>query len=454
MEKNTEKNKEKSTLKSYNPTTRDVLAELPIASTQELNSMVVKSHEAQKKWGQLPAKARIDLIQGGYDVLTKNKEQIIQLIHDEMGKTLDEAKKEVDNYCVAIPRLGEEMLKALEPIKNSDGNFETTTYFDPLGVCASITPWNYPLGMPHNLIIPSLMAGNTVIFKPSEEVPMVGCKYAEFLNEVLPKDVLQVAIGTGEQGAQLTKSDVQLITFTGSQATGKKILKTAADDIKRVILELGGKDPLIVVEDADLDKAAQFTAMNAFRNAGQVCVSTERIYVMESVADDFIEKLIAETKNITVGHMIHKKQKDHVIRQVKEAISGGAKVIYGTLNEDETNYFSPMILENVTHEMDIMKDETFGPVTCIYRVQSEEQAIELANLGDYALAGAVFSKDIKRAQHIARQLNPGMIGINRGPGGVKGSPWVGAKQSGYGFHGSVEGHRQFTQVRIVTAPLS
>ena len=443
-----------STLNTFNPTTGELLKELPITTTSQIKEIVTQSHTAQKTWGSLSFEQRAEMIQKGCQLILEKKEEMAQLIHTEMGKTLDEALKEVQHYCGSIENLCREVREATAPETKNDGNIETHIFHDPLGVCASITPWNFPLGMPHTLMIPSLLAGNTVVFKPSEEVPLIGLKYAEFLNTALPQDVLQVVIGTGEQGKQLVESDVQLITFTGSQATGKKIQETASRQLKRTLLELGGKDPLIVTEKADIHAAAQFAATNSFRNAGQVCVSTERIYVVETVADQFISLLKKHTADIQIGSMIHKRQKDHVIHQVKDALSKGAELTYGQLCEDDKNFQEPLILEKVNHDMEIMQEETFGPVACIMRVPSTQKAIELSNQSQFALGAVVFSQDIEEAQEIARQLESGMVGINQYSRGAKGCAWVGAKQSGYGFHGSKEGHRQFTQLRIVSHPAS
>lgn len=441
-------------LRSYNPTTKELLAELPVTTTSEIDEMVKNSHRAQKSWGERPIEERAQFILKGYERLKENREEMVTLIHSEMGKTLKEAHREFDGYTGGIKNLMSEVIESLKPSVNNDGVTETTTYRDPLGVCASITPWNFPLGMPHTLMMPSLAAGNTIIFKPSEEVPLIGLKYVECLNQTLPKGVLQVVIGAGEQGKYLVESDVQLITFTGSQATGKSILSSGGKELKRVLLELGGKDPLIVLNDADVEKATTFAVNNSFRNAGQVCVSTEKIYVEEAIYDNFVGKLIEKAQNVELGHMIHHKQKTHVVNQVKEAIAEGAQIVFGELDESDSNYFSPVVLTDVTPEMNIMVDETFGPVACVQKVSSTEEAMELANRGNYALGGVIFSSDTEKAKTLSRGMKAGMVGINKAVGGAKGSPWVGAGQSGFGFHGSPEGHRQFTQLRIVSCPLN
>jgi acyl-CoA reductase-like NAD-dependent aldehyde dehydrogenase len=434
-------------LKSLSPHNGEVLAELDITTNDQIDEIVKKSHAAQKEWGAKTTKERADIVVKAYEKITENMDELVKLIHQEMGKTEAEALGEVKYYAGNIQNMANEVIEALESESTTANGATTTTYYDPLGVCASITPWNFPMGMPHTLMMPSLMAGNTVIFKPSEEVTLIGLKYAELLNQTLPQDVLQVVVGAGEQGKYLVESDVQLITFTGSQATGKHILASAGKDLKRVLLELGGKDPLILNDDADIEAAAKFAANNSFRNAGQVCVSTEQIFVLESQAEEFMTHLKKFAEGVKIGSMINSRQQDHVKKQVKEALDQGAKLEYG---DPEADKLQPIILSNVSPKMNIMIDETFGPVACVHVVKSAAEAVEIANATEYALGGVVFGQDKEKARAIGRKLNAGMVGINRGVGGVKGSPWVGAGKSGYGYHGSEGGHRQFAQVRILT----
>lgn len=436
-----------TTLKTFNPATGELIKELEITSKQAIEEMVIKAHQAQKTWGARSLQDRASCVVKAMDEVKKNKQELADLIHLEMGKTPKEALAEVEHYSSGIDRMAQEVIDALTPTTKTVGNVTTTTYYDPLGVCASITPWNFPMGMPHTLMMPSLMAGNTVLFKPSEEVPLIGLKYAELLNKSLPQDILQVVIGAGEQGKILVEADVQLITFTGSQTTGKHILQSAGKDLKRVLLELGGKDPLIVLDDADLEAAAQFAANNSFRNTGQVCVSTEQIFVMKKQESAFLELLKKYAADIKLGSMIHKKQKEHVLKQVKEAVQEGAKLEHGNIN---TTTIEPMILSQLKPSMNIMVDETFGPVACVVGVDSPEEALEISNQTNYALGGVIFSKDVEKAKKLGRQMKAGMVGINKSCGGAPGSPWVGAGQSGYGFHGSANGHRQFTQLRILS----
>ena len=281
----------------------------------------------------------------------------------------------------------------------------------------------------------------------------------KLLKKHLPTDVVQIIHGDEAQGRALVGADVQLIAFTGSRAAGQNILAEAGKDLKRVILELGGKDPLIVLDDADLDAAAEFAVTNSFRNAGQVCVSTERIYVEEKVANRFEELVREKTAALKVGPgteegaqigpMIDAGQRDHVLAQIDAAKSAGATVLAGG-GASTGNFIQPTVLTGVTHDMAVMSEETFGPVVGIQRVSSDEEAITAANDSPYGLGASVFGGDLDRAERVARRLTAGMVGINKGCGGASGSPWVGARQSGYGYHSGREGHRQFAQVRVVS----
>jgi acyl-CoA reductase-like NAD-dependent aldehyde dehydrogenase len=352
----------------------------------------------------------------------------------------------------------EEMVEALTPETVDDGRARSTVYHDPLGVVGAITPWNFPMSMPSWMVVPALAAGNAVVLKPSEETPLCGQAYADALNEVLPTDVLVVVHGADEQGKALVRSDVDMIAFTGSREVGKHILREASATLKRVVLELGGKDPMIVLDDADLAKAAEFAAFNSFRNAGQVCVSTERIFVLDSVADEFERALADLTAAMTpgsglddadVGPMVNARRRDHVLAQIEAAVGAGARVLAGGDGHHD-NFVTPTALADVTDDMAIGRAETFGPVACVTRVATVDEAVRRANDTPFGLGAVVFGGDEERTAAVARRLKAGMVGVNRAVGGAAGTPWVGARESGFGFHKSRDGHRQFAQTRVLT----
>ncbi len=446
-------------LESINPATGEVVGSVPITPTDAIAGIVEKARTAQKSWNELGLDKRIEILRPAAKRLAEEAPEIGKLMTSEMGKSTPEAQGEASYTADKFATELEEAADAFAPEIIEDESVKSTLYRDPLGVSVAITPWNFPELMPQQCILPSLVAGNTVIFKPSEDTPLTGQAYADVLNEFLPEGVLQVVHGADDQGKELVDSDINLVAFTGSRAVGAKILTACGPDLKRVILELGGKDALVVLDDADLESASDFAVHNSFRNAGQVCVSTERIYVHEKVADDFEALVIEKTKalkqgdptdeSVNVGPMVHSSQRDIVLAQLEEALNDGAVLRCGGGSHD--NYIEPTVLTGCNHDMRIMHDETFGPICCIQRVNNDEEAIQLANETPYGLGGAVFG-ETEHAIKVARQLTPGMVGINKACGGAQGTPWVGACQSGYGYHSGRDGHRQFTQVRMVSVP--
>ncbi len=447
-----------TTLKSYNPATGDVVGEVPVTPPADVTALVARARAAQPAWAALGLEGRAAVLRRTAALFEARTDEHAELMTREMGKPLREARAEARRLS-AIDHELDEIVAALQPEVIEDARLRSTIYHDPLGVVGAITPWNFPMSMPAWMILPALAAGNTVVFKPSEETPLCGQAYADTLDQVLPDDVLIVVHGADEQGKAVVASDVDMIAFTGSREVGKLILREAAGTLKRVVLELGGKDPMIVLEHADIEKAARFAAANSFRNAGQVCVSTERIFVMEPVAEAFESALarLAAAMNVgdglegsDLGPMVNARQRDHVLAQVDAAISAGATVLSGGEGHHD-NYVVPTVLANVTDDMDIARIETFGPVACVTRVSSTDEAVARANDTPFGLGAVVFGEDRAETDEVARRLTAGMIGVNRSAGGLPGTPWVGARESGFGFHKSPDGHKQFTQTRVVTA---
>ena len=448
------------TLESLNPATGEVVGDVPITPVEDIPEIVSRARAAQSEWKAIGLEGRVELLRPIAERLADESKRIGNLITSEMGKSTREAQGEASYGATQFTPELESAFDAFQPEELSDDTTRSVLYRDPLGVSAAITPWNFPMLMPQQCILPSLVAGNTVVFKPSEETPLVGQAYADILNEFLPDDVLQVVHGADEQGKALVASDIDLVVFTGSRAVGSKILTACGPDLKRVVLELGGKDALIVLEDANIDAAASYAVQNSFRNSGQVCVSTERIYVEDGVADDFENLVVEKTKkwkqgnptdeSVKIGPMVSSEQRDIVLAQLEQALKDGAVLRCGGGTND--NYIEPTVLTGCSHDMQIMHDETFGPVCCIQRFKGDAEAIALANETPYGLGGAVYG-ETQHAMNVARQLTPGMIGVNKACGGAEGTPWVGACQSGYGYHSGRDGHRQFTQVRVVSIPI-
>ncbi len=449
-----------STLKSYNPSTGELVGEVPVTQQKHIPQMIEESRRVQPEWARMGHSDRHELLLKAFRDIKEREEELASLITREMGKPIREGLIEAGSLTSHIEEELSEIETAVAPETFKDEKSSSTVYRDPLGVCAAITPWNFPLSMPSWMVVPALATGNVVLLKPSEETPLCGQIFVDILNKHLPPHVLKVIHGADEQGKKLVNSNVDLIAFTGSRETGKDILRSASQTFKRVVLEMGGKDPLIILESADLQKAAKFAAFNSFRNCGQVCVSTERIFVPEQLAEQF-ESLLVKVVNelelgdglketTTLGPMVNSKQRDHVLAQIEEAVSDGAVILHGGSGHHD-NFIEPTVLTKITESMSIARDETFGPVACITPVSSVEEAIQKANATPFGLGAAVFGEDTEETSSVARQLTAGMVGINQGVApGVRGTPWIGARESGFGFHKSKDGHRQFTQARVVT----
>lgn len=440
-------------LTSYNPSTGETLGQLPISSDDHITETVAQAQKALKQWKAAPIGDRVRRIKAAYAQIKPYASELSELLSQEMGKDLRRARGEVEGGIFTGGYHAESAQKALA--KKSLGH-GTELHYKALGVVAVISPWNYPVMMANNLIVPALVAGNTVVLKPSEETPLIAHAFFKHLVAHLPEGVFNIIHGDGRVGEALVKSDVQLIAFTGSQNVGKHIMAHAATNLKRLVMELGGNDPMIVLEDADIEQAAGFAVASSFENAGQMCTSTERIYVDQRIAERFEQRVVEiarqyqvgpwDQANVNIGPIINVKQHQKILSHIQDAKNKGARILLGSC-EYEAPYIQPTVVADLTPDMAMSKEETFGPVVAIGRFESIEHAIELANNSNYGLGACVFG--YKHAEEVANQLEAGMIGINQGPGGAGDAPWVGAKQSGFGFHGSAEGHRQFSQITVI-----
>lgn len=439
---------------SYDPSNGDKIGEVAVSHPEQIQKKVFLAHEAAIGWRDLGLDGRLALLKKAWAGAEPHIHELAELMSREMGKDIQRSTGEANGTVFGGPYIAQEAMDALRP-KSTGGR--TTIEYRPLGVVAVISPWNYPLAMANNLIVPGLMAGNPVVFKPSEETPLVADSFVKILNRVLPQHILQIVHGDGQQGRTLVESQVNLIAFTGSQAVGKDIMARAASGVKRLVMELGGNDPMIVLNDADIGSAARFAVASSFENAGQMCTSTERIYVDEQIADKFETQVTAiasgyktgpwDMPGVNIGPIVNKKQHAMIIDHILDAETKGARVLLGGSGQSQP-YIQPTVVADMTPDMIMEKDETFGPVIAMSRFKTVEEAVQRANDSSYGLGAVVFGK--KEAQAVADRLEAGMVGINQGVGGGGNAPWVGAKQSGFGFHGSPEGHRQFSQVRVVS----
>jgi len=405
----------------------------------------------------MPLKERIDLLRKGLAEIGKHSEKLANLITEEMGKPIGEAKEEMQ-FAVDKSAYLDLLESSLKPIHHGKSNVVVR---QALGVVTVLSPWNFPCDEILLLVLPALGSGNTVIVKPSEVTPETGALTVNTLASVLPKGVLQLAQGDGTVGAALVQHpDVDMIAMTGSSATGKRILETAAPQMKRFVLELGGKDPMIVFSDCiDVKKAASDAVTYSLSNSGQVCCSIERVYVADSIYDDFCAAAQeaatsfqvgnGKDPNNQVGPLVSKLQRDIVKEQVEDAVQKGAKLLYQSGIPDGENgwYFPVTVLSDVQDGMKVYREETFGPVVCVSKFDdSESAAVQLANDTEYGLASSVYTKDLEKATRVAGQIDAGQVGINcyALENMDVGCPWVGHKASGFGYHSGKEGFHNFS----------
>ncbi|MDH5896802.1 aldehyde dehydrogenase family protein [Vibrio splendidus] len=441
-------------IQSFDPSNGELLGEVNHTSAEEVTQTIHKAKAAQKAWRKLSMNERVLTIIKAYQQLDKYEESLSQLLAREMGKDIRRATGEATGAIYMGQHYAEDAQRALNTRKLSGS---TELQYRPLGVVGVISPWNYPVMMANNLIVPALVAGNSVILKPSEETPLIAEAFFGELQKYLPENVLTVMQGDGETGKALVEGDIQMIAFTGSKATGQYIMRRAASKVKRLVMELGGKDPMIVMRDANLEQAARFAVAGSFENSGQMCTSIERIYVDDRIAEKFEQRVTEianmyqigpwDMPNVNVGPIINATQHGKIVDQLKDAKQKGATFLLGGSEQPE-RYIRPTVITGMTAEMKLETEETFGPVVAISRYSDIEDAIERANASEYGLGAVVFGN--QGVNDVADELDAGMVGINQGQGGSGDAPWVGAKQSGLGYHGSVDGHRQFAQVKVVS----
>lgn len=447
-------------INDLNPSTGELIEKIKISSPGEVASSVKLARKAVKLWSEIPLKSRISSLRKIIKDLSLDSENIAKNISLEMGKILKESNFEVFSALDSIEKnidISENTLRT-EVFKNDITITEIQRI--PLGIVAVITPWNFPFEIPIALIVPALLAGNSIIFKPSEFTPLTGKIIFEVFNKNLPKGVINLVQGAEEVGEILLQSDIDMVAFVGSREIGRKIMKECSNRFTRMILELGGKDPMIVLKDADLKKAAEFAVKSSIRNCGQICTSVERIYVDETIYAKFEKLVFDEIKKIKVGSiydnadlgpMANETQRTIVLKQVEDARKKGARVLFGGNKIERRGYFiEPALIVDTSEKLDVMTEITFGPVVAIQKVKNTDEAIEKANKSRLGLGATIWTKNHKRALEVASKIEAGMIGINKEANGVPGTPLIGIKESGYGFFGGSEGLKQFTHPKKIT----
>jgi acyl-CoA reductase-like NAD-dependent aldehyde dehydrogenase len=448
---------------SLDPRTGEVVGSYPVHGPAEVGARVTAARTAAAWWAGLGFEGRKTRLDAWRKLIVRRVEELATLMSTETGKPADDARLELVLVIDHLHWAAGNAERVLRRRKVGAGmlmiNQVATVEYQPQGVVGVIGPWNYPVFTPMGSIAYALAAGNAVVFKPSEYTPGVGVWLAESFAEIVPEQpVLSVVTGAGETGAALCRSGVDKLAFTGSAATGRRVMAACAETLTPVLMECGGKDALIVDTDADLNAAVDAAVWGAMANAGQTCAGVERVYVVDSLADEFVEKFAARTRKLRsgshpgadLGPMTMPSQVDVVAGHIADAIERGGRVVVGGVDSVRAPYVEPVVLADVPEDSLAVTDETFGPTVVINRVRDADEAVERANASRYALGAAVFAK--ARGQELAGRLRAGMVSVNSvlSFAAVPALPFGGSGDSGFGrIHGE-DGLREFTRVQSVT----
>jgi acyl-CoA reductase-like NAD-dependent aldehyde dehydrogenase len=449
-----------------NPATGEIIATVPNNTPEQVAEIVARARMAQPQWAATGFDVRGAVLRRCQQWVIDNTERVVETISSETGKTYEDALIAEVSYIVhafrfwakKAPRyLADQRIRSNSPYAFGR---KLVVRYEPMGVAGVIGPWNYPLSNSFGDCIPALAAGNAVALKPSDLTPLTGLLMAEMFAECgLPPDVYNVVTGDGATGAALIDA-VDVVMFTGSTATGKRVMERAAQTLTPVSLELGGKDPMIVLADADLERAANTAVFAGLQNSGQTCISVERVYVEEPVYDEFLAKVTAKVGELRqaapgpagtteIGAITMAAQSDIIESHVGDAVAKGARVVTGGRRHDDGGrFFEPTVLVDVDHSMDCMREETFGPTLPIMKARDAEEAVRLANDSPYGLQGSVWTRDIAKGERVARRVEAGVVCVNDAQVNYMAIelPQSGWKSSGIGLrHGGAEGIRKYTR---------
>ncbi len=450
-----------------NPANQEIIAQVPNMTPADALLAVDKAHAALPAWKARTGKDRAQLLRRWFELMNRDADRLARLMTEEQGKALMEAKGEVTYAASFIEWFAEEAKRVMGAIPASPWSDKRMMVLkQAIGVCVSITPWNFPLAMITRKVAPAIAAGCTIVIKPAEQTPLSALALAELAKEAgIPEGVINVVTADAKNSIEIGKAlcdspKVRHLSFTGSTPVGRILMEQCAPTIKKVALELGGHAPFIVFEDADLDAAVSGAMQSKYRNAGQTCVCTNRFYVHESLHDAFVEKLAQASKRLVIGPgldkgvqlgpLIDQQAINKVEQHVQDAVAKGARVMTGGKRHAlGGTFYEPTVLAGVKKGMLITEEETFGPVAAVIPFTSESEVIQMANDSEYGLASYFYSKDISRIWRVAEALEFGMVGVNTGTISNEVAPFGGVKQSGLGREGSVWGMDEYLEMKYV-----
>jgi succinate-semialdehyde dehydrogenase/glutarate-semialdehyde dehydrogenase len=441
-----------------------VLARVPRFGAEEATKAVEKAEEAFRSWSRKTAKERSTVLRRWFDLMIANKEDLALIMTSEQGKPLAEARGEVDYAASFVEFYAEEAKRVYgETIPSHRADARIMVIRQPIGVIAAITPWNFPAAMITRKVAPAIAAGCTAVIKPAPETPLTALALGVLAERAgIPAGVLNIVTGDAKAIGEVMTSHpaVRFVGFTGSTAVGKLLMRQAASTVKKVGLELGGNAPFIVFDDADVDAAVDGAMVSKFRNMGQTCVCANRIYAQAGIYDEFVMKLADRVTALKVGNgvddgvqqgpLIKPQALEKVERHIEDAVGQGARLLTGGKRHAlGRTFFEPTVLANVTTDMLVTREETFGPVAPVYRFADEADVIAQANATEYGLAAYFYARDLGRVFRVAEALEYGMVGVNTGLIATEVAPFGGVKESGIGREGSRHGMEEFVELKYM-----
>jgi acyl-CoA reductase-like NAD-dependent aldehyde dehydrogenase len=452
---------EERKVRTINPATEEVLREYQIISKEQIDDKIKKAQNAFQGWKK-DASKRTDLLHDFANELRKDKENLAKTATNEMGKAIKESRSEVEKCAWVMEYYADNgKIFLTDEVVNTDAR-KTIIKFQPIGVIGSIMPWNFPYWQALRFAAPSLMVGNTIVLKPASATMQCGIEIERTFNKVgLPQGVFQTLVGDSSIAESLIDSDINAVTFTGSVPVGAKVAQRATSQVKKTVLELGGSDPFIVCEDADINKASSGAIKGRFINCGQSCIASKRFIVTKKIANEFTEKFVQKTEKLKVGDplsddtdigpLVNASGLKKIDSQVKDSVKEGAEVLTGGEQMDGRKgyFYRPTVLKNVTPKMHIAQEEVFGPVAPIIVAADEDESIKLANDSEYGLGASIWTQDLDKAERLSSSIESGIVSINNVVASDPRVPFGGVKKSGFGRELSRYGMLEFVNIKSV-----